>query len=174
MAFLDFLTGKMKCPSCGTRGASKTGVGYRCPNPSCQWFDPALGQKQPVRTRRNPSTGEPLAPKKAAASSFAPARTIAISYRNSKGEVKSFNADPDSVERKNNHLTVRIAPTGARIVLSRERVQNLREVENAFPQRIAPGQAPPTPRERQVLGYHKKYKTTSPLYEKIRVKYPHW
>jgi hypothetical protein len=25
-----------------------------------------------------------------------------------------------------------------------------------------------------VLGYHKKHKTTSPLYEKIRAKYPDW
>ena len=32
----------------------------------------------------------------------------------------------------------------------------------------------PTPRERQVLAYHKKYGTTSPLYEKIRAKYPDW
>jgi len=32
----------------------------------------------------------------------------------------------------------------------------------------------PTARERQVLAYHKKYKTTFPLYEKIRAKYPNW
>jgi hypothetical protein len=39
---------------------------------------------------------------------------------------------------------------------------------------VAPGQAMPSQLERQVLGYHKKYKTTSPLYQQIRAKYPHW
>jgi len=29
-------------------------------------------------------------------------------------------------------------------------------------------------RERQVRSYHKKYGTTSPLYEKIKAKYPDW
>jgi len=32
----------------------------------------------------------------------------------------------------------------------------------------------PTARERQVLGFHKKHKSTSPLYEEIRAKYPDW
>ena len=45
-------------------------------------------------------------------------------------------------------------------------------MEESLPQRVAPWQASPMPRERQVLAYHKKYKTTSPLYETIRAKYP--
>jgi len=32
----------------------------------------------------------------------------------------------------------------------------------------------PSPRECQVLGYHKKHGTTSPLYRKTRAKYPNW
>jgi len=32
----------------------------------------------------------------------------------------------------------------------------------------------PTAHERQVLAYHKKYKSSSPLYERIRAKYPDW
>ena len=32
----------------------------------------------------------------------------------------------------------------------------------------------PTARERQVLAFHKNYKSTSPLYERIRAKYPYW
>jgi hypothetical protein len=41
-------------------------------------------------------------------------------------------------------------------------------------ERVEPGQNWPTPREHQVLSYHKKHRTTSPLYEKIRAKYPNW
>jgi len=58
--------------------------------------------------------------------------------------------------------------------LARARIQDWREFEDSLSQRVAPGQEWPTPRERQVLAYHKKYGTTSPLYEKIRAKYPDW
>jgi hypothetical protein len=68
----------------------------------------------------------------------------------------------------------KVAPKGQQITLSRDRIQNLQEVERQMPQRIEPGQEWPNKRERQVLNYHKKYKSTSPLYEKIRAKYPNW
>jgi hypothetical protein len=173
MAFLDFLSGKIKCPNCGRDGAKKSGDGYKCPNPNCKWFDASLGQKEVVRTMRNPQTGEPMRVT-TYQSVFTPARTIAITYRNFKGELKTFDADPESAVHKKNHWSVKISPSGCRIALSRDRIQNLSEVEASLPQRLAPGQAPPTPRERQVLGYHKKYKTTSRLYEEIRAKYPNW
>jgi len=69
---------------------------------------------------------------------------------------------------------MRVAPTGIRITFSRDRIRNLREVESAFPQRVAEGQDWPTPRERQVMTYHKRRNTSSPLYERIRSKYPQW
>jgi len=97
-----------------------------------------------------------------------------IRYRNFQGQERNFSADADSIVRKKNHIVARVAPTGKKIALSRERIQNLSEVESAFPQRVAAGQPWPTPRERQVLGYHKKHGTSSPLYEKIRAKYPNW
>jgi hypothetical protein len=82
--------------------------------------------------------------------------------------------DPASAMRKKNHWSVRTSPSGYYFALSRDRIQNLAAVEAALPQRVAPGQALPTARERQVLAYHKKYKSTSPLYEQIRAKYPNW
>ncbi len=85
-----------------------------------------------------------------------------------------FNADADTGKRSKKHVSVCVAPKGIRIALARERILNWKEVDEALPQRVEPGQALPGPRERQVLGYHKKYKTTSPLYEKIRAKYPNW
>jgi hypothetical protein len=69
----------------------------------------------------------------------------------------------------------KVAPKGVPISLSRDRIQNLNEVESQMPlQRVEQGQEWPSKRERQVLGYHSKNRTTSPLYEKIRAKYPKW
>jgi hypothetical protein len=165
MAFLDFLSGKIKCPNCGREGAHKSGGGYKCPNPHCKWFDPELapaGSGSPVMTPTGPSAATP------------PAGFISITYRNFKGEMKTFNVDPASAVRKKNHWSVKTSPKSCRIALSRDRIQNLNEVEASLPQRVAPGQELPTARERQVLAYHKKYKSTSPLYDQIRAKYPNW
>lgn len=83
-------------------------------------------------------------------------------------------AELESVVRKGNHLVGRVAPTGGKIALARDRIQNLGEVEAGLPQRVASGQPWPTPRERQVLGYHKKHGTSSSLFEQTRAKYPNW
>ena len=99
---------------------------------------------------------------------------MAIQYRNFRGQGKTFVAGLASARRTKNHITVKVSPQGKRIVLSRDRILNLSEVEAAFPQRLAPGQDRPTPRERQVLTYHKNRRSTSPLYESIRAKYPNW
>jgi len=80
----------------------------------------------------------------------------------------------ESLRRKHNHIIARVVPTGEEISLSRERIQNLDEVDYAVPQKVERVPQGPTARERQVLAYHKKYKTTSPLYESIRAKYPDW
>ena len=76
--------------------------------------------------------------------------------------------------RKKNHLVAAVAPSGKKIVLARNRIQNLSEVESALPQKIEAGQGWASPGEAQVLGYHKKHGTSSPLYEKVRGKYPNW
>lgn len=97
-----------------------------------------------------------------------------IQYRNFQGQDKTFHAEKSSLHRNKNHIVAKVAPKGQQITLSRDRIQNLQEVERQMPQRIEPGQEWPNKRERQVLNYHKKYKSTSPLYEKIRAKYPNW
>jgi hypothetical protein len=165
MAFLDFLSGKIKCPNCGRDGAKKSGDGYKCTNPHCKWFDPEFAPGGAERQVMTP-TGTTV--------EHASGGSVAIRYLNFKGEMKTFNVDPESAVRKKNHWSVKTSSRAPRIALSRDRIQNLSEVEASLPQRVAPGQVPPTPRERQVLGYHKKYKTTSPLYEEIRAKYPNW
>ena len=107
-------------------------------------------------------------------SDYSPARPLAIRYRNFQGQEKTFTAEKESLQKKNNHIIACVAPTGEKIALSRDRIQNLMEVEQALPQAVEPSQPRPTARERQVLNFHKKNKSTSPLYEKIRAKYPGW
>jgi hypothetical protein len=165
MGFLDWVTGKIECPRCGTKGASEEGGQIRCPNPACAYFDSSLAgggvTQQPVQPTFNQG-------------SFVPAGSLAVRYRNFRKEEKTFIAEVGSAQRDKNHISVKVAPKGMRIVLSRDRIQNLSEVESAFPQRVAPGQAWPTPRERQILNYHKKRHSSSPLYESLRAKYPNW
>ena len=166
MGFLDFLFGKSKniCPACGTKGARASEVPIRCPNPSCQQYDATLGGSWAASFRKRFKR----------VSDYSPTRPLAIRYNNFQGEQKTFTVDGESLLRKKNHIVARVAPTGLKISLSRDRIQNLREVEQALPQQEEPAPTVPTTRERQVLGYHRKNKTTSPLYEQIRAKYPNW
>jgi len=167
MGLLDFLIkllfsgNQVPCPSCGTAGARKTQEGQiHCKNPSCHYFDASLGRQAGTTV---PTKG-----------SFQPLQPITIRYRNFAGQDRTFLAELESVVRKGDHLVGRVAPTGRKIALLRDRIQNLGEVDSQLPQRVASGQPWPTPRERQVLGYHKKHGTRSPLFDKIRAKYPNW
>lgn len=152
MSFLDSLFGKTKCPQCGTKGARVSGGRTRCPNPSCRHFDGTLG-----RVHRR--------------SDYSPATPLYIRYRNFQGEEKTFTADQESLRRTRNHIVARVAPTGENISLSRDRIQNLSEVDEAVP-RVSDDRLRPTARERRVLTFHRNHKSTSPLYEQIRAKYP--
>jgi hypothetical protein len=165
MGFLDFLFGRTRCLQCGTKGARTSENRIRCRNPSCQYFDGTLGRGGVLR-----AAGSRF-PRR---SDYSPARPLAIRYRNFQGQEKTFIADRESLRRKHNHIIARVSPTAERISLSRDRIQNLADVEDALSQRVEEVPHGPTARERQVLAYHKKYKTTSPLYEKIRAKYPNW
>ena len=171
MGLFDFLIslfggGGIQCPSCGAQGARKTDDGLvHCKNPNCPYFDAGLrfGGRLQRRLTSVPTSGN-----------FRPEHPVSIRYTNYVGQGRDFSAERESIVRKNNHLIAQVAPTGRKITLSRERIQNLTEVEGAMPQQVVPGQAWPTPRERQILGYHKKNGTTSPRYEQVRAKYPTW
>lgn len=168
MGLFDFLFGKSKCPQCGTKGARTSEGRTRCPNPSCQYFDGTLGRSGVLRA---------AGLRKPRRSDFFPESPLEIRYRNFQGQEKTFTAEKRWLLRRRNHIIARVAPTGETIALSRDRIQNLSEVEEALSETTPP--APirptgPTGRERQVLSYHMKHKSTSPLYEKIRAKYPDW
>ena len=101
---------------------------------------------------------------------FRPANPISIRYRNFAGQQRTFELDRDSLERKKNHLVGKAAPTGRRIALSRDRIHTLAEVEAQLPPHIAGPR--PSPDEWRVLARHRKRGATSPLFERIRAKYP--
>jgi hypothetical protein len=184
MGLFDALFGKgaRTCPLCGAPGGQAgTGGRFRCPNPICLSFDPTLTGGQSVAPIGQTASASARMPSPGADPSVAtsptgppPAGTIAIAYRNFEGADKRFIADVASLHRTKEHIFARVAPKGVGITLARKRITNLDEVERQMPARVAPNQAWPTPKERQVLGYHKKHHTTSPLYEKIRAKYPNW
>ena len=159
MGLFDFLFGKKNCPQCGAKGAKADGARVRCPNPSCRYFDGAVGRGFGLRPRR---------------SDYSPGNPLEIRYRNLRGEEKTFRADQDSLTKKGNHIVARVAPTGEKISLSRDRIQNLAEVEDALPKPTESAAAGPNARERRVLTFHKNHKSTSPLYEELRAKYPDW
>jgi hypothetical protein len=160
MGLFDFLFGRGKCPGCGTAGAQKSQGRTRCANPSCRYFDASL-----ERTGGGVSRWR---------GDFTPTAPVAIRYRNFRGEEKTFTAESLTLRRSRNHIVAQVAPTGRSISLSRDRIQNLEQVERLLPEVAESRPSGPTARERQVLGYHKKHKSTSPLYEKIRATYPHW
>jgi len=170
------LTGGIPCPACGTPGAQKEGERIRCLNPLCQNFDTARGEQSGTPTQ----PPAPVPPRTSAASpSQGPSAhsmggKVSIHYNNYKGESKTFVADAGSIRREHNHIIAKVAPKGATLALSRDRIQNLGEIDFFLPPKDRSDKPQPTARERQVLGYHKKYGTTSPFYEKIRAKYPDW
>jgi hypothetical protein len=166
MGLLDWLFGGKKCPLCGTRGARRSEVSdvcVRCPNPTCQYFDPSLQQREVQlaggRSRRR---------------DFVPEHPIEIHYSNYKSVEKTFIAEKGSLLRKRNHILACVVPTGERITLSRDRILNLRDLEAVLPVVVVPPEPQPRRRDLQVLSYHKKHGTSSPLYQKLRAKYPDW
>jgi hypothetical protein len=169
MGFFDFLKSSVRCPLCGSTDARKSGERVVCSNPMCRNFpgqEPAAagGAQPPARAK----------PSNVPRGQWQPPHPITVRYRNFENLERTYTADAESCRRQKNHISLLVAPTGRRITLRRDRIQNLAEIEAHCAQRVAPDQPWPTPRERQVLNYHKKHKSTSPLYEQIRTKYPDW
>ena len=163
MGLLDFLIGlfgggeRTDCPNCGAAGARKTRDELiHCKNPGCRFFDRRRLPAVPTR------------------GGFVPKQPVLIQYVNFAGQNRVFSAERESLVRKKNHVVAEVAPTGRKITLSRDRIQNLNEVEAHMPKRVDPGSSSPSGRERQILNYHANHGTTSARYEQLRAKYPNW
>jgi hypothetical protein len=156
-ALKDILGGE-KCPACGTPGARKSGSEIRCLNPVCQYFNPSFAPsagsppppQQASPQAQQPPQGRPSgwssAPSSTPSSSGSsqsgpvPAGSVTIQYRNFQGQNKAFYADARSLHREKNHIRATVAPKSQQISLSRDRIQNLQEVERQMPQRVEAGQ----------------------------------
>lgn len=165
MGLFDWLWKDATCPACGREFAKKRGNKVKCRNKECKNFDMDLfNQPEPHQTSRDVESPRTLR------GNFDPgANSIEIHYTNYRGDTKTFTGDRTSFKTVQNHLSVRLAPTGTRVTLARERITNL----DHLLQYIHAGPEP-TSREKQVLAYHKKRRSTSPLYEELRHKYPNW
>src|SRR5438128_8438588 len=152
MGLFDFLKSTVQCPACGTP-ARKSGDTVVCPNPMCRNF---AGQQQgSTPGGAGPTHGKPA---RVPRGKWQPQQPLTVRYRNFQGYEQTYTAEADSCRRQKNHISLVVAPTGRRITLRRDRIQNLSEIEARCAQRVAPDQDWPTPRERQVLNYHKKHK----------------
>ena len=157
------------CPACGAMAAT---IGGRvlCGNPSCKNFAANALSSQPSSS----SSGSQPQKSSFHVGSFSPQKPITVRYQNFRGEQKIFTADANSVIPHKNFISMQVAPSGQRITLARKRILNFSEFQNEIHQPVPPGKEWPTAKERQVLNYHKKHGSTSPLYEQIRAKYPNW
>ena len=131
---------------------------------------------------RNPFTGEPIAASKVGSGAgsgrahsaprnpvpFDPDNyAISVEYENFRGEQKTFLGDWRSLRTRRHHISLAVAPTGQRISLAQDRIQNLAEVTTAVARL-------PTVQQRRVMAFHKNRGSTSPLYESLLDKFPEW
>jgi len=94
---------------------------------------------------------------------------VEIRYQNFAGEHKTFTGDYSSAYISGHHVVIRVIPTGKRISLNLERIENRDEVEP-----LVAANPRPTANERRVLHYHLKHGSTSQLFEQIRRKFPNY
>ena len=184
MGLFDLFTRKVHCPWCGNTGARKGLFGSpKCPNRNCNFFDADLVHEHEqtqreeeneaavaagkARRYRNPRTGEAIY-KNVTNAGFDPgAFRIEVQYRNFRDEQKTFVGDWRTLHRRGKHISLQVVPTGIRIALAVDRMQNAAEVEAAL-------NRCPMPQDRRVLNFHTRRGTTSPLCEQLRRKYPDW
>ncbi len=166
MGPLDSGAAAVQCPVCGTWGAKKSLFKVKCVNPSCTKYDPeyaAAYQKnrivgkfaaEALQLKGKTSTGD---------------YSLRIRYKNFRGDEIIYSADPSSGYTKNEHLVIRVAPTGQRIAFRSSAIQNRSEVESQLPKGSLPN-----PQARKILNYHLRRGTTSSLFRKVREKYPNY
>jgi hypothetical protein len=140
----------------------------KCSNPSCKYHDMSLSY--------HPSMGPSETARHQARlrGTFNPgANAITVSYRNFRGEDVGYVGDKTTIRFTKHHLSLCVRPTGKRIVFAKRFIRNISDLEplGVAESAVVSG---PTAVERQILGYHQKYGTTSARYEDTRRKHPSW
>jgi hypothetical protein len=152
-----------RCPACGTWGAKRSLFKVRCVNPSCRNYDSDYASVYQQNRIVGRFAAEALLLKgKASVEDY----SLRIRYRNFRGDEMIYSANPSSGYIKNEHLVIRVAPTGRRITFRLSAIQIRIDVESQLPKDPLPD-----PRERRILNYHLRNGTTSHLFKQIREKY---
>jgi hypothetical protein len=167
MGLFDSGAATVKCPECGTWGARKSLFKVKCVNPSCAKYDAdyaAVYQQSRVAGKTAAETF-PHLKGRASPEDY----SLHIRYKNFRGDEIVYSADPGTGYTKNEHLVIRVAPTGQRITFRSSAIQNRSDVESQLPKGPLPN-----PQERKILNYHLRRGTTSSLFRKVREKYPNY
>jgi hypothetical protein len=94
---------------------------------------------------------------------------LRIRYRNFRGNEIIYSADARTAYQAREYVVVRLAPTGKRVAFKLDRIQNRSDVESAMSDNPVP-----SGNERRILHYHLKHGSSSPAFEKLRLKYPNY
>ncbi|MGH9743940.1 MAG: hypothetical protein ACRD51_16465 [Candidatus Acidiferrum sp.] len=155
----------VKCPECGTWGAKKFLWKVKCVNPACAKYDSEYAEafQQSRLLERPASEAFPHLSGNADPNDY----SLQIHYRNFRGNEIIYLADPKSAYPKGDYVVVRLVPTGERASFKLDKIRNRSEVESVL------GKNPqPMGNERRILRYHLRRGTSSPAFEKLRLKYP--
>jgi hypothetical protein len=187
MWFFNLFASDIACPRCGDPAARRAVWGtVKCPNRNCEHFSQELVDYREearwaaelrtakasgeVRSHRDPRTGEKIYRKirNVPATGFDPGQhRIDVVYVNFNAEQKTFTGDWRTLRRRGRHVSLQVLPTGVRIALAIDRIQNIGDVELGL-------QRCPTSQERRVMNYHARRGTSSARYQDLRRKYPNW
>jgi|SRR5208282_5919222 len=153
------------CPKCGVWGAKKSFWKVKCTNPSCEKYDPEYAEafRQSRIVGKPASEVFPHLKGKADPNDY----SLRIRYNNFRGNEIIYSADPGSAYQSGEFVVVRLAPTGRRVSFKLARIQNRSDVES-----ILSENPQPAGNERRILRYHSRRGSSSPVFEKLRQKYP--
>ena len=121
MGFFSKLFGtSAKCPGCGHPCARETFSGVQCVHPDCVYYD-ARYVRYAVDSGR--VDWKDLPPAKLE-------DPVNVDYVNFAGARKTFTVDRKSMRVRGRHLSMRVSPSGFRIALDPERIQNLSDLRD--------------------------------------------
>ena len=169
MGLLGLLFGRsIECPACRTPGA-RQGLfsGLKCPSESCLYFDMSLQARQDAATLQPQRSQSRVASALPSLELEDGPNTIRVSYVNFEGEHRTFVGDRRTLKKRNAHYSLRVGPSGMRITLKAEQIQNRDEVARATPDE-------PNTQEKRVLSLHRRRGTTSDRHQELQAKYPEW
>jgi hypothetical protein len=168
MGIFEMFAKDAVCPDCRSRGAKKFGGMLKCRNPNCPKYDRDFVNKTPLPMGAAMSSN----PLPHFSGAFDPGEnSVEIRYRNFRGEEQTYRGDRRTLRYRGSRISICLAPTGRRASFATKWIISPRGLEDEARRKEA---AQPSGTERRVLAYHKKRGTTSPLFEKLKARYPNF